>query len=80
MIIGHRGNLLLYSLLTLFNVFMNLTMGISVIGGNWLRTKSDFIFVRLSSLKSDISLKLNKGLDLLRKGSNWYPHRVMGNL
>ena len=34
----------------------------------------------LSSLKLDMCLKLNRGSDVLRKGSNWYPHRVMGNL
>ena len=28
----------------------------------------------------DIILKLNRRSDLLRKGSNWYPHRVLSNL
>ena len=46
---------------------MNSTMGISLIGGNLLKTKSDFVFVKLSSLKLDISLKLNMGVTLTEK-------------
>ena len=49
---------------------MNLTIGKSVIGRNILRTKSDFIFVRLSSPKLDITFKLIRGSDLLRKERN----------
>ena len=37
---------------------MKLTMGTSVIGGNLLRIKSNFIWVRLLSSKFDIILKL----------------------
>ena len=62
---------------------MNLTVDtpvIGVIGDNLLKTKSDYIFGRLSSHKSDISLKLNSRSDLLRKGSNCWTHRVVGNL
>ena len=58
-----RGNDLLYSLQIFSRLFMKLTTGTSVIGGDMLRIKLDFIFVRLVSLISDISLKLNEGLD-----------------
>ena len=43
----------------------------SVIGGILLSMKSDFVFVRLPSPKLNISLKLNNGSDLLRKGSKF---------
>ena len=44
------------------------------------KNKSDLTFVILVSLKSDMSLKLNQGSDRLKKGSNWYPQRVLGIL
>ena len=49
---------------------MKLTMGTSVIGGNLLKIKSDFIWVRLLSPKLDMSLKLIgiNGSDLFMKG------------
>ena len=59
---------------------MNLAMDTSVIGGNFLRTKPDFVFTRLSNLKLDIILKLNRGSDFFRKGSNWDCHSVLGSL
>ena len=31
----------------------------------------------LVTLKSDIPVKLNDGLDRFMKGSNWYPQKVM---
>ena len=70
----------MYSLLMLFKVFMNSIMCASVIDGDFVRTKSAFISVRLSDLKPDIILKLNRGSDLFRKGLNWYSHSVMGSL
>ena len=47
-----------------------LAMGTSVISGNLLRIKSDFIWVRLLSPKLDINLKLIgiNGSDLFMKG------------
>ena len=79
-IMSHKGKVVLYSLSILLKVFKNLTMGTSVEGGNLFRTKSDFVFVTLLGPKLDISLKSNRGSDLLRKGLNWYPHRIMGIL
>ena len=66
----------MYSLLKLFKGFMNSKMDTFVKGDNFLRTISDFIFVRLSNLKLDIILKLNRGSEIFRKGSNWYMHSV----
>ena len=48
-IISYRGNVLFYSLSISSKLVMKLTMGTSVIEGNLLRTKPDFIFVRLVS-------------------------------
>ena len=67
-IISQSCNNLLCSLLISSSGFMKLTMGISVIGGNLLRTKSYFVFVRLVSLKSDIDLNINNELDKFNKG------------
>ena len=39
---------------------MNLTLGTFLLGDDLLRTKSEIIFVRLSSLISDIRLKLSR--------------------
>ena len=51
---------------------MKLTMSTNVIGGNLLRIKSDFIWVRLLSPKLDIILKLIgiNGSDLFMRGSS----------
>ena len=57
---------------------MKLTMSISVIGGSSLRMKLYFTFAILVCLKLGIILILNKVSDRFIKGSNWYPHRVMG--
>ena len=54
-IINERGNDLLYSLSISSNVFMKLTMGTFIMGGRLLRTKLDFVFARVVSLKSDIN-------------------------
>ena len=69
---SQRGKVLLYSLSMCFIVSMKSTMGTSIIGGNLLRIKSDFIWVRLLSPKSDIILKLIgiTGSDLFMKGSS----------
>ena len=40
----------------------------------------DFVFVSLVSLKSNINLKMNDGLDKFWKGLISYLHRAMGNL
>ena len=45
---------------------MILAMATFIMGGNVLRMKLDFIFVRFVSLKSDI-IKVNKGSDKFRK-------------
>ena len=79
-IIDHGGRYYFIHCWFCLMFFMILTMGTCVIEGNWVRTKSNFIFVMLSSPKIIISWKLNRVLFLLRKGSNWYHHRVMGNL
>ena len=44
----------------------------SFMGGILLRIKIDFVFARSLNLRSEINLKLNKGLNKFRKGSNWY--------
>ena len=49
---------------------MKLTMGTSVIGGNLLRVKSDFIFDILVGLKFYISSKLNEKSDIFINRSN----------
>ena len=41
-------------------------------------TEFDFVFVRLVSLNFDINF--NKESDNFRKGSDWYPHRMIGIL
>ena len=48
---------------------MKLTMDTSVIGGNFLRIKSDFVWVRLLNPKLNIILKLIEinGCDLFMK-------------
>ena len=56
-------------LIVVFGVDKKLTIGKSGLGGSLLRMKSNFI--RLLSSKLDINLKLNKGSDLLRKGSRF---------
>ena len=42
---------------------MKLTVGTLGIGGDLLRIKSDFVFVRLVRLKSVVHLKVNGGLN-----------------
>ena len=71
-IISQRGKLLLYSLSSCFRVSIKSTIATSALGGNLLRIKSVFIWVRLLSLKSDIILKLIgiNGSDLFMKGSS----------
>ena len=51
-------------------MFMKLTMGTSVTGSNLLRTKLDYVFVRLMCLNVDISFKLNEELYKFLKLSN----------
>ena len=46
------------------------TMGTSVIGGNLLRMKLNFVFIRFLDWKLDISLELNEGSEKFLKGSN----------
>ena len=41
------------------------------------RLKSEFTFVMLVSLGSDINLKLNTGLDRFINGSNLHLHSIM---
>ena len=48
--------------------------GYICIQGQCAEDKDRYYFIRLVSRNSDINLKLNKGLKLLRKASNWYPH------
>ena len=70
--ISQGGKLLSYTLSTYIRVSMKLTMSTNVIGGNLLRIKSDFIWVRLLSPKLDIILKLIgiNGSDLFMRGSS----------
>ena len=49
---------------------MKLTSGASVIGGKLLRIKSDFTFVMLVSLNSNINLKLHIKLEKFIDGLN----------
>ena len=69
---------MLYSLSILSSLCMKLTMDMSVIGGSLPRMKSNFTFVMLVCLKSKINLKVNKGINRFKTGSNWYPQRIMG--
>ena len=55
-------------------------MGTSVIGGNSLRMKSDFTFVILVSLNSDINFKLKNGSDRFINWSNLYHQRIIHTL
>ena len=64
-IINQRGNSLLHFLPISSSVCIKLTMNTLVICGNLLKINSGFVFVRFVSLKSDINLKLNDGLDKL---------------
>ena len=61
----NRRNDMLYSLSFLSSFYMKLTMDTSGVGGNLLRMKLDFTFVKLAGLKYDISLKLKYGPDRL---------------
>ena len=59
---------------------MKSTMGRSISGYNLLRMKSDLVFIRIGSPKSDINLKLNRGSELLGKGLNLHAHTAICNL
>ena len=59
---------------------MKLTYDRSVIGSNFLSMRSDFTFVVLASLNSDINLKPKNGSDKLINWSNSYLHRMMSTL
>ena len=60
-IISQMGMNILYSLSISYNLFMKLMMGTSVMGGNLLITKLDFVIVTFVSLMSEMNLNSNMG-------------------
>ena len=75
-IVHQRGNVSFYSSSISSKVCMKLKMHTSVIGGNLPRTKLDHFFVTLVSIKPDISLKLNEGLDIFIRDEVYIPIRL----
>ena len=76
----NKENDLLYLLSISSSLCRKLTMDTSVMGGNFLRMKLDFIFVGFVNLKLNINLNVNEGLDKFIKGYDWYHYRVMDTL
>ena len=77
-VISQSGSDLLH--LSTSCVCIKLTVGTSVIDGNFLRLKLIFVLIRWVSVSSDISLKLSQGSHKSIKGLNWFQHKVMGAL
>ena len=67
-IISQRGNDMVSSLTIIFSFCIRLIMSTLVMGGNLLRMKLDFAFVKFVNLKLDNSFKLNEGTDKFIKG------------